>query len=66
MSVTILLSFISITISLSFTGIWVYNLITIFHRYMGGAEVPDSWRGALNITYRYGGQLKNLGWYVRE
>lgn len=33
---------------------------------MGGVEVPDSWKGALNITYRYGGQLKDPGWYVQK
>lgn len=25
---------------------------------MDGVEVPDSWKGALNVTYRYGGRLK--------
>lgn len=26
---------------------------------MDGVEVPESWKGALNVTYRYGGRLKD-------
>ena len=33
--------------------------------YMGGAEVPVDWKGALNLTYRYGGSLINSARYVR-
>ena len=31
---------------------------------MGGEEVPESWRGAINTTYRIGGPLQNSGWWV--
>lgn len=31
---------------------------------MGGEEVPESWRGAINTTYRIGGPLQNSGWLV--
>nr|XP_022329273.1 N-acetylated-alpha-linked acidic dipeptidase 2-like [Crassostrea virginica] len=33
--------------------------------YMGGTEVPADWRGALNLTYRYGGSLINSASRVR-
>lgn len=33
-----------------------------FTSYMGGVEVPESWRGGINITYKFGGPLKNAGW----
>nr|XP_022328754.1 N-acetylated-alpha-linked acidic dipeptidase 2-like [Crassostrea virginica] len=33
--------------------------------YMGGEEVPESWKGAINTTYRIGGPLQNSGWKIR-
>ncbi|XP_056023072.1 N-acetylated-alpha-linked acidic dipeptidase 2-like [Ostrea edulis] len=42
-----------------------YGVAKTLIGYMSGDEVPDSWKGALNITYRYGGQLKDSGWWVR-
>ncbi|XP_062588973.1 N-acetylated-alpha-linked acidic dipeptidase 2-like [Saccostrea cucullata] len=33
--------------------------------YMGGEEVPESWIGGINTTYRIGGPLKNSGWKIR-
>ncbi|XP_063880659.1 putative N-acetylated-alpha-linked acidic dipeptidase isoform X1 [Scylla paramamosain] len=32
---------------------------------MGGQEVPEEWRGALNVTYRMGPSLARRGWQVK-
>ncbi|OWF52174.1 putative N-acetylated-alpha-linked acidic dipeptidase [Mizuhopecten yessoensis] len=32
---------------------------------MSGDVVPEDWRGKLNLTYRYGGKLKETGWKIR-
>lgn len=29
---------------------------------MAGMPVPDDWRGAMNVTYTFGGAFKNKGW----
>lgn len=29
---------------------------------MGGEEVPSSWQGGLNVTYRFGPGLEQTGW----
>ncbi|XP_061183780.1 N-acetylated-alpha-linked acidic dipeptidase 2-like [Saccostrea echinata] len=42
-----------------------YGVAKTLIGYMSGAEVPQSWKGALNITYKYGGQLGNSGWRIR-
>lgn len=31
---------------------------------LAGPEVPASWRGGLNITYRLGPNLRESGWYT--
>jgi hypothetical protein len=36
----------------------------IFARYLGGREVPVAWKGALNITYRFGPGFKNPDWKI--
>ena len=36
--------------------------IYLLNSYMGGEEVPESWKGAINTTYRIGGPLQNSGW----
>ena len=28
-----------------------------------GDEVPESWKGALNVTYRFGSGFANSSWY---
>ena len=34
---------------------------------MSGNEVKDDWKGAIpNVTYKYGGSLKNTAWYVSQ
>lgn len=34
---------------------------------MSGNEVKDEWKGAIpNVTYKYGGSLKNTAWYVSK
>lgn len=40
------------------------RMFIAFTSYMGGDEVPESWRGGINITYKFGGPLKNAGWWV--
>lgn len=30
---------------------------------MAGEEVPNEWRGGMNVTYRFGGSFKTPGWY---
>lgn len=42
-----------------------YGLAEKLISYMGGDEVPESWRGGINITYKFGGPLKNAGWKIR-
>ncbi|XP_045115125.1 putative N-acetylated-alpha-linked acidic dipeptidase isoform X2 [Portunus trituberculatus] len=32
---------------------------------MGGQEVPEAWRGGLNVTYRMGPSLARRGWQVK-
>ncbi|XP_033733442.1 N-acetylated-alpha-linked acidic dipeptidase 2-like [Pecten maximus] len=42
-----------------------YGAAEVFLREMTGDEVPDHWKGGLNITYRLGGQLKTNGRKIR-
>nr|XP_034326253.1 N-acetylated-alpha-linked acidic dipeptidase 2 isoform X1 [Crassostrea gigas] len=42
-----------------------YGAAKILLSYMSGDQVPASWRGGLNITYRFGGPLKQSGWKIR-
>uniref|UniRef100_K1QFW2 Aminopeptidase NAALADL1 n=1 Tax=Magallana gigas TaxID=29159 RepID=K1QFW2_MAGGI len=42
-----------------------YGVAKTLMSYMSGDQVPASWRGGLNITYRYGGPLKQSGWKIR-
>ena len=47
--------------------VYLYVSLALFFAlcsYMGGTEVPADWRGALNLTYRYGGSLINSARYV--
>ncbi|XP_060067563.1 putative N-acetylated-alpha-linked acidic dipeptidase [Ylistrum balloti] len=32
---------------------------------MSGDEVTEDWKGKLNLTYRYGGKMKENGWTIR-
>lgn len=32
---------------------------------MSGEAVPAEWQGKLNLTYRYGGEMKETGWKIR-
>jgi len=31
---------------------------------MGGAEVPEAWRGKMNVTYKFGDGFITDGWWV--
>ncbi|XP_065943873.1 N-acetylated-alpha-linked acidic dipeptidase 2 [Magallana gigas] len=42
-----------------------YGVAKTLMSYMSGDQVPASWRGGLNITYRFGGPLKQSGWKIR-
>lgn len=42
----------------------LYDTPTMYCSAMSGEEVPADWRGALNLTYRIGGDLNTTGWYV--
>lgn len=47
--------------------VYLYVSLALFFAlcsYMGGTEVPADWRGALNLTYRYGGSLINSARYM--
>lgn len=37
-------------------------MFIVFISYMGGDEVFEFWRGGINIIYKFGGFLKNVGW----
>ena len=37
-------------------------ILTIYFRQLGGEDVPEEWKGALNISYKLGGTLINNGW----
>ena len=44
---------------LSMSIVFDFDDIIIVHRLMKGDNVPDSWRGGLNITYKLGPGFTN-------
>ncbi|VDI26216.1 Hypothetical predicted protein [Mytilus galloprovincialis] len=37
----------------------------LFDKMTGTANLPASWRGAMNVTYRIGGPLNKKDWYIK-
>jgi len=52
------------TLEVDYHSELIYYESCLFFRHMAGPEVPEMWRGKLNITYRLGPGFTDNRWYT--